>query len=109
MPITGSKGLSAHHVIVLGCDDVNMTRTSPLTFFVALTRARETLHLVFSAKASGAKSFHPFVTELPPGACEYLVFKKNRSVDTFATASDLAARVAQWSSFSGRRVGPRRR
>ena len=102
MPITGSKGLSAHHVVVLGCDNVNMALTSPLTFFVALTRARETLHLVFSAKASGAKSLHPFVTELPEGACEYLVFKKDRSTESFGTRSGLVKRVAMWSSFSGR-------
>lgn len=100
MPITGSKGLSAHHVIVLGCDNVNMGKTSPLAFFVALTRARESLHLIFAAKASGAKSAHPYVLDLPEEYCEYLVFKKDRSVDGLSDQKALNARLAAWASFS---------
>jgi superfamily I DNA/RNA helicase len=57
LTMVGSKGLSAHHVIVLGCDDLNMKRTSRLTFFVAMTRARKSLHLVASAKAGGEGPF----------------------------------------------------
>jgi superfamily I DNA/RNA helicase len=53
MTMAGSKGLSAHHVIVLGCDDVNMSYTTPLTFFVALTRARESLHLNEACRKAG--------------------------------------------------------
>jgi superfamily I DNA/RNA helicase len=44
--MVGAKGLSAKHVIVLGCEANNMERTTPLEFYVALSRARETLHLV---------------------------------------------------------------
>lgn len=99
MPITGSKGLSAHHVMVLGCDNVNMSQTSPLTFFVALTRARESLHLVFAGKASGASSLHPFVLDLPEDCCRYLVFKKDRSVDELAGLGAIVKRLEAWSSF----------
>lgn len=55
LTIVGSKGLSAKHVIVIGCDDVNMAHTSRLAFFVALTRARESLHLITSLKAGEAQ------------------------------------------------------
>lgn len=103
MPITGSKGLSAHHVIVLGCDNVNMGKTSPLTFFVALTRARRSLHLVFAAKASGASALHQFVLDLPEACCDYLVFKKDRSVERLASRTKIVQRVATWSSFRPRR------
>ena len=103
MPITGSKGLSAHHVIALGCDNINMNKTSALSFFVALTRARGSLHLIFAAKASGAKSLHPFVTELPEESCDYRVFKKDRSVDDFESVDGLVLRVKTWSSFTRKR------
>lgn len=56
LTIVGAKGLSAKHVIVVGCDDVNMAHTTPLAFYVALTRARESLHLITAAKAGGAKA-----------------------------------------------------
>ncbi len=102
MSITGSKGLSAHHVIVLGCDDVNMGKTSPLTFFVALTRARETLHLVFAAKASGAKSLHEFVLEVPEEVCDHIVVKTDGSVEPADDRDALLDRIGKWSYYSGR-------
>ncbi len=82
MTIFASKGLSAHHVIVLGCDDVNMSKLNDLAFFVALTRARESLHLVVAAKSGGAKVPHRFVFDLPPNCCEYVSFTKTSGVVT---------------------------
>jgi hypothetical protein len=73
LTIVGSKGLSAHHVIVLGCDKLNMSRATRLTFFVAMTRARQSLHLLVSAKAGGGDAPHPFILELPERYCDYLV------------------------------------
>jgi superfamily I DNA/RNA helicase len=100
MPITGSKGLSAHHVIVLGCDDINMGNTSALAFFVALTRARESLHLITAAKASGAKEPHSYVLDLPEDCCDYLVFKKSgRVVESLANRQAFRGRFASWSRF----------
>lgn len=86
--IVGAKGLSAKHVIVLGCDNVNLTRTTPLAFYVALSRARESLHLVVAAKASGAKEAHEFVLDLPENCCEYQLHKKS------GNSESLGSRVA---------------
>jgi len=82
MTISGSKGLSAHHVIIVGCDDVNMVRSTPLGFFVALTRARRSLHLVVSFKAGGAREPHPFVLDLPEDCCDYVSYAKGTRVIT---------------------------
>jgi hypothetical protein len=84
MTIVGSKGLSARHVIVLGCDDVNM-KVTELAFFVALTRARKSLHLVVACHSGGAKQAHQFLFDLPANCCEYVAFTKTnwyvRSLD----------------------------
>jgi superfamily I DNA/RNA helicase len=99
MTITGSKGLSAHNVIILGCDDVNMGNyIGTLPFFVALTRARESLHLVTATKANGAKEIHPFVLDLPPDCCDYGVYKKgDRTIEALSTAEALVKRVSTWA------------
>lgn len=76
MTMVGSKGLSAQHVIVIGCDNVNMARISPLTFFVALTRARRTLHLLTALQARGATQPHKFLGDLPEAHCAYLWYNK---------------------------------
>jgi UvrD-like helicase family protein len=76
LSMIGAKGLSAKHVIVLGCDDRNMPRTTPLEFYVALSRARETLHLVTSLGARGATAAHPYIYDIPEEYCEYVAFKR---------------------------------
>lgn len=63
--IVGAKGLSADPVIVLGCDGVNLEWISRSAFFVALTRARESLTLMACIGGGGAKMLHPFVCGLP--------------------------------------------
>jgi hypothetical protein len=107
MTLVGAKGLSAKHVIVIGCDDVNMKRTSALTFFVALSRARETLHLITSLKAGGASAPHPFVLELPDDCCEFLVHKKTSTPDRYASGKAFAQRLAQLTY--GAQQGKKRR
>ena len=76
LSMIGAKGLSAKHVIVLGCDDRNMPRTTPLEFYVALSRARETLHLVTSLGARGATAAHPYIYDIPEEYCEYVAFTR---------------------------------
>jgi hypothetical protein len=61
----------------MGCDDRNMPRTTPLEFYVALSRARETLHLVTSLGARGATAAHPYVYDIPERYCEYVAFKRD--------------------------------
>jgi superfamily I DNA/RNA helicase len=108
MTITGSKGLSAHHVIVLGCDDVNMRYIdTPLPFFVALTRARDSLHLVTATRANGAREPHPYVLDLPEQSCDYSIYKKTtREVERLPDKQAFRDRVATWASWQrGHRSG----
>ena len=103
MTMVGSKGLSAHHVVLIGCDDVNLARTSRLAFFVALTRARRSLHLITAVKAGGAHSAHPFVLELPEDCCEYRVHRKTAGAIKLTGRQSFERRLGQWTSFQGRR------
>ena len=77
MSIVGSKGLSADHVVILGCDQVNLSPASPLAFYVAMTRARKTLHLLTAVGAGGAQRPHRYVAGLPQDCCHYLKILKS--------------------------------
>jgi hypothetical protein len=105
LTIVGAKGLSAKHVIVLGCDNVNLGRTTPLAFYVALTRARKSLHLLVAAKAGGATAPHEFLLDLPEDCCEYLVHKKSGAPEVLANASALEQKFATWAWVA--RKGPK--
>ena len=107
MTIVKSKGLSAKHVIVLGCDDVNMQRLSPLAFYVALTRARESLHLITSLQARGHRPAQ-FVLDLPEDNCEYLAFKAT-GAETMSTRAQFVSQVASWDSAITRNRKPKRK
>ncbi|MHB8380695.1 MAG: UvrD-helicase domain-containing protein [Acidimicrobiales bacterium] len=96
MTIVKSKGLSAKHVIVLGCDDVNMQRLSPLAFYVALTRARESLHLITSLQARGHRPAQ-FVLDLPEDNCEYLTYKAT-GADILDSRARFESQIADWDS-----------
>jgi superfamily I DNA/RNA helicase len=72
MSIVVAKGLSADHVLILGCDNVNMSRTSAQAFFVAMTRARSSLHLLVTFGARGAAEPHRFAMALPREHCDYI-------------------------------------
>ncbi len=106
LTMVGAKGLSAQHVILIGCDDVNMKRISPLAFFVALTRARLSLHLLISAQAGGGSAPHAFVSDLPDGSCEYFVYKK--AVHALERLDDEAALRRKMATWSRARSGARR-
>ena len=76
MTIVGSKGLSADHVIIIGFDDVNMGRITKNAFYVAMTRARKSLHILTALKSRGAKQAHDFLEQLPDEHMEYYSYKK---------------------------------
>lgn len=99
MSIVGAKGLSAKHVIVLGCDDVNLGHTDQLAFYVALTRARVSLHLLVAAKAGGAKAPHDFLFDLPEECCEITVHKKSDADESLADMAALQKRLEVWSRY----------
>lgn len=107
LSLVGSKGLSAHHVIVVGCDDLHLKRVSRLTFFVALTRARKSLHLITSLKAGGANKTHDFILELPEVCCEY-VAKTRRGLEVLSGAEAFARTLDRWSYGASQNRPPRR-
>ena len=76
--LVGAKGLSADHVIIIGFDNVNMSWITRNAFYVALTRARESLHLITSAKAGGSSAPHPFLTGLPEDNLELYKYVQSK-------------------------------
>jgi superfamily I DNA/RNA helicase len=81
LTMTGSKGLSADHVIIVGCDQLNMAPASPQLFFVAMTRARKSLHLITSMKSGGASRPHEYLDDLPTEHCTFGKFTQQGFAD----------------------------
>lgn len=80
MTVVGSKGLSADHVIIIGFDNVNMSRVTKNAFYVAMTRPRKSLHILTALKSGGSRQAHDFLDQLPDDHAEYYSYKKsNRS------------------------------
>lgn len=77
MTIVGSKGLSADHVIIIGFDNVNMSWITRNAFYVAMTRARKSLHILTALKSGGARQAHNFLEQLPDEHAEYYSYKKS--------------------------------
>jgi superfamily I DNA/RNA helicase len=103
--IVGAKGLTADHVIVLGCDDVNLERVSRSAFLVALTRARKSLTVMACVGGGGATKLHPFACSLPDSHTRAL-FAKAGSVQEYETIGALQDHLERWAyarAMSGRR------
>jgi superfamily I DNA/RNA helicase len=95
MTIVGAKGLSADHVIIIGFDNVNMAWVTRNAFFVALTRARKSLHLVTALKAVGAARAHDFLHRLPDENLEFSRYTKGgRKKENFPGRK-------KWSDYLG--------
>jgi hypothetical protein len=110
MTIFQAKGLSATHVIVLGADDVNMRRLSSLVFFVALTRARASLHLITSLQAGGSAQAHSCVLDIPEEYCEYIAFTRGDGAVSLQSAAAFEEKLSRWQwgiSTGSRRGGQR--
>jgi len=78
MTIVGSKGLSADHVIIIGFDNVNMNWVSKNAFYVAMTRARRSLHILTALKSGGARQTHNFLDQLPGDHLKFYSYKKSK-------------------------------
>lgn len=87
LSIVGSKGLSADHVIIIGCEETNMGYITKNAFYVGLTRARHSLQLIVTMGASGAIKSHPFITLLPEENCEFYKYTKGGHVERKPRAS----------------------
>lgn len=94
--VVGAKGLSADHVIVLGCDDVNMAWLSRNAFFVAMTRARKSLTLVACVGGGGASILHPFVCSLP-GEHTRAIYARANGAEEVESVSALQERLEKWA------------
>jgi ATP-dependent exoDNAse (exonuclease V) beta subunit len=84
MSLVGAKGLSADHVMIIGADDVNMKNVTPRTFYVGMTRARRSLHIVTAAQSGGGKFCHSYVDDVPPERCEYVIHTKGNGEQAVA-------------------------
>lgn len=76
MTIVGSKGLSADHVIIIGFDNVNMNWITKNAFYVAITRARKSLHMLTALKSGGARHANDFLDQLSDDHIEYYSYTK---------------------------------
>ena len=76
LTIVGSKGLSADHVIIIGFDNVNMSWITKNAFYVAMTRARKSLHILTALKSGGARQSNDFLDQLPDDHAEFYSYKK---------------------------------
>ena len=76
LTIVGSKGLSADHVIIIGFDNVNMSWITKNAFYVAMTRARKSLHILTALKSGGARQSNGFLDQLPDDHAEFYSYKK---------------------------------
>ena len=77
LSIVGSKGLSADHVIIIGFDDVNFGWITKNAFYVAMTRARKSLHIITALKSGGSQKAHDFLDQLPDAHIEFYSYKKS--------------------------------
>jgi len=74
--VVGSKGLSADHVIIIGFDNVNMSWVTKNALYVAMTRARKSLHILTALKSGGASQAHNFLDQLSDDHVEFYSYKK---------------------------------
>jgi superfamily I DNA/RNA helicase len=82
MTIVGSKGLSADHVVIIGFDNVNMLWVTRNAFYVAMTRARGSLHIITALKSGGAARPYKFLDQLPDINLEFSRYAKGKRTQT---------------------------
>lgn len=82
MTVVGSKGLSADHVVIIGFDNVNFNWVTRNAFFVAMTRARKSLHIITALRAGGATRPHDFLAQLPDANLEFSRYTKGNRTQT---------------------------
>lgn len=105
MTIVGSKGLSADHVIIIGFDDINMAPVTKNAFYVAMTRARSSLHLLTSLKSGGSQNTHRFLDWLPDSNIEFHSYKKTGHVKSqLNDKNSFNQYLSNLNSVSSRRI-----
>jgi superfamily I DNA/RNA helicase len=99
--IVGAKGMSADHVLVLGCDETNMSHVTRNAFFVALTRARRSLTLLACMGGGGAQGLHRFVQVLPNENITVTYLKGDGAV-SMGTIGELVDQLDRWAYAKAR-------
>ncbi len=94
MTIVSSKGLTADHVFVLGFDDVNMKHISTNAFYVAITRARKSLHIITALKSGGARRAHEYLSRLSEDHVEFLKYTKQRKEEPIRNRAEFERYLA---------------
>lgn len=86
LSIVGSKGLSADHVIIVGFDDLNLSWITRNAFYVAMTRARKSLHLITALQSGGSQKPHHYIDSLPDAHMAFFKYtKKDGSMTPFVS------------------------
>lgn len=103
MTIVGSKGLSADHVIIIGFDETNMSWITKNAFYVAMTRARKSLHIITALASGGSKGPHNFIDSLPDQHIDFCSYKKTgRKIDILPTRRQFINYLNRLTSFRTR-------
>lgn len=100
MSFQGCKGLTAQHVIIIGFDNINMKYIKEDAFYVAMTRARKSLHLITSMKVGGASSSHPYLEKLPTNELDFIKFTQKNGITALNSLSVFNSTIRSWSSMS---------
>jgi superfamily I DNA/RNA helicase len=104
MTVVGSKGLSADHVIIIGFDNVNMRYITRNAFYVAMTRARRSLHIVTALKAGGAAQPHAYLDDLPVENIQFSKYTKTAGqLTVFNGRADFVDYLASLAKMSRRK------
>ncbi|MCZ6639659.1 MAG: UvrD-helicase domain-containing protein, partial [Candidatus Dadabacteria bacterium] len=105
MTLVRSKGLSADHVIIVGFDNRNMSKLTKNAFYVGLTRARESLHLITAMKSRGSRSVHKFLDQLPEEHLEFCSYKKQgRTLDVLKGKKEFIRCLKRWNSWPNKKT-----
>ena len=99
LTIQGSKGLSADHIFIIGFDDVNM-RVTENAFYVAITRARKSIHIITACKSGGSNKSHDFLSKLSDSYLEFLTYTKSdppaNKLKRLASRNEFIMQISKW-------------
>ncbi len=90
------KGLSTDHVFILGFDDIYMSHVTPDAFFVAMTRAKNTLHLIMTMRM-GANSANKYLDALPLSCIDFCKYTKSKGLETLGSRENFDSQIETWS------------
>ncbi len=100
MSFPGCKGLTAEHVFIIGFDDTNMNYITENAFYVAMTRAKKTLHLITTLRVCGAKLPHTYLKRLPTNNLNFLKHTKKDGSTELGSLQKFNATIEEWGLYN---------